>query len=64
MILRAELSQRKNGIFHRFLSTVNDIRGKISFFYLVYQPLKSMIKMDAGSFVQGKSRVASVDRRL
>ena len=61
VVFRAELSQRQNGIFHRFLPPVDDIRGKIALFYLLYQSLEGMIKMDAGGFIQRKSPVVSVN---
>ena len=61
VIFRSELGQRKNGIFYRFISAINDIWSKISFLYLLHQSFECMIQMDAGGFIQREGRVIAVN---
>ena len=61
VIFRSELGQRKNGIFYRFISAINDIWSKIPFLYLLHQSFECMIQMDAGGFIQREGRVIAIN---
>ena len=60
-VFTAKLLIRKDTVFHRLLSAVDNIRGELSVPDLFHKAEKGMIKMGAGCLIQGLRCIASVN---
>ena len=60
-VFTAKLLIRKDTVFHRLISAVDNIRGEFSVPDLLHKAEKGMIKMGAGRFIQGLRCITSVN---
>ena len=61
-VFTAKLLIRKDTVFHRFFSAVDNIRSELSVLDLFHQAEEGVVKMGAGRLIQRLCRITSVNR--